>query len=158
MTDESYGVSKEIFMNMKTEDWIDVEELFYPNYSLAHEAAKRGDLDMLKKWINKAGLPINTVHHGDTFLHYAAINNQLAVAKYLISAQADVNIKNRDDQTALDIARNEKHEEMTNFLYANSSWKAVQYAQRFFNYLRTPAASEPETPVVHHKGRIEAPR
>ena len=70
-------------------------------------AAETGRMDVLKYLISK-GADVNAESQGygrGSALIYAASSNRLEAMKFLIENGADASIKNRDDKTALDIAR-----------------------------------------------------
>ena len=55
---------------------------------------------------------------------YAAINGQSEIAKLLISAGADVNIKNNDGKSALMLAKYNNHPEIVKLLEQHAKNKA----------------------------------
>ena len=69
------------------------------------EAAKRGDLDEVKRLIEN-GADVNIKDNdGDTPLHYAASGGHLDVVKFLVENGADVNAKDKYGRTPLDVAK-----------------------------------------------------
>jgi hypothetical protein len=60
---------------------------------------------------------------GCTPLHLAANNGHLEIVRFLISQRADIEAKNNEDETALDLAKERKHQEIVAFL--ESSEKLV---------------------------------
>ncbi len=86
-----------------------------------HEAAERGDLDLIEKEIVE-GANINSQNgrDGETPLQRAATRGQIEAAELLLSKGADVNIgRKRDGQTALDLAEDRGHDELAELLKKN---------------------------------------
>lgn len=71
-----------------------------------HNAASTGDMSTLKASLAK-GIGINIVdwNRGDTALIKAAKFCQVAVAQFLIASGADKMIRNEDEKTAADYAK-----------------------------------------------------
>jgi ankyrin repeat protein len=69
-----------------------------------HYAAKRGDVDSIKKNLKK-GVNVNDYHYysGQTPLHVAAAAGQKEAAAYLLSRGAVINAKTNDGHTPLDL-------------------------------------------------------
>ena len=53
---------------------------------------------------------------GDTPLHQAAFNNNLAIVEILVRNGADVNVKNELGETPADLARIHKSQALINYL------------------------------------------
>ena len=57
-------------------------------------AVQYGDIDLLKQYIELGEYNINTVDsEGCSLLHWAAINNRIEIARYLIQNKAHVRFK-----------------------------------------------------------------
>ena len=79
-------------------------------YPAVHFAVSRGDLEMVKKFLD-AGCNIelknhskNSGHFGGRMLHVAAFWNQAEAAKYLIESGAEVNVIAKEQTTPLHVA------------------------------------------------------
>ncbi|XP_031817709.1 ankyrin repeat domain-containing protein 42 isoform X3 [Sarcophilus harrisii] len=75
-----------------------------------HAAAYKGDLEMLKKLVENGTININ--EHDDnesTLLHRAAGQGHIECLQWLIERGADVNITNKDGETAADTAKKFAH-------------------------------------------------
>ena len=86
-----------------------------PDISIV-EAAGKGDLEKVKAHL-AAGTDINDRdgEHDSTALHAAAYHGKLEIVKFLISKDADINAKNRHEQTPRDVAwhEHENHEKFS---------------------------------------------
>ncbi len=86
-----------------------------PDLSIVDAAAK-GDLEKVKAHL-AAGTDINDRdgEHDSTALHAAAYHGKLEIVKFLISKDADINAKNRHEQTPRDVAwhEHENHEKFS---------------------------------------------
>lgn len=97
---------------------------FVPRHALvaAHEAAARGDVGRLQRLHEQN--PRN-LHHQDvggaSALHYAALNNQLAAARFLLAHGADVNARNLQGQSPLFYSVSANDEKMLDFLIASGA-------------------------------------
>ena len=61
-------------------------------------------IEIIKKLINHKNFCINHIDvEGNSFLHHSCINNNFQVMKLLINKNININIKNYNNQTALDI-------------------------------------------------------
>ncbi len=70
-------------------------------------AVKAGDIAEIKRILKKNPQLINTQNrNGETALHYAAMNGYVFITKLLLQHGADRSVKNRSNQTALDIVNN----------------------------------------------------
>ena len=80
------------------------------------EAAAKGDLEKVKAHL-AAETDINDRdgEHESTALHAAAYHGKLEIVKYLISKDADINAKNKHEQTPRDVAwhEQENHEKFS---------------------------------------------
>jgi uncharacterized protein YbjQ (UPF0145 family) len=79
-----------------------------PDISIVDAAAK-GDLEKVKQHL-AAGTDINerAGEHDSTALHAAAYHGKLEIVKFLISKDADINAKNKHEQTPRDVAWHEQ--------------------------------------------------
>ena len=86
-----------------------------PDISIVDAAAK-GDLEKVKQHL-AAGTDINerAGEHDSTALHAAAYHGKLEIVKFLISKDADINAKNKHEQTPRDVAwhEQENHEKFS---------------------------------------------
>lgn len=79
-------------------------------------AVARGDLDLVKK-ILKYGPDLNrTENDGWTALHFAASTGNLDIVKLLLEHNADAFVRNVNGKTAREIAQEEKHQAVVDFL------------------------------------------
>ena len=70
-----------------------------------HDAAEQGDFDAVKRILATHPHAVNEKSDlGDTALHDASLNNQVAVAKLLVKYGADVNRKGNKGKTPLHYA------------------------------------------------------
>ena len=95
----------------------DVTKADFRGDTLLHEAAANRNVTVVK-YLVSIGADVNVRNsNGGTPLHRAAWNDSnVEVLRYLVSQGADINIRNRDGRTPLDIARNNGHTEMVQFL------------------------------------------
>ena len=85
-------------MDIET-DWLD------GSASSLHWAAWIGRVNVVKKLIGKGGdIEVKDDRWGDTPLHEASRNGHLDVVKFLVENKADINAKNKNGKTLLDIA------------------------------------------------------
>ena len=79
-----------------------------PDISIVDAAAK-GNLEKVKQHL-AAGTDINerAGEHDSTALHAAAYHGKLEIVKFLISKDADINAKNKHEQTPRDVAWHEQ--------------------------------------------------
>jgi|GEM_PF-1938555 len=69
-------------------------------------SARNNNVKMVKRYLKK-GANINTkgyLTNKNTPLHHAVLNNNYLLVKYLISKGAKINLKNKDENTPLDVA------------------------------------------------------
>ncbi|XP_068927056.1 ankyrin repeat domain-containing protein 42 [Petaurus breviceps papuanus] len=82
------------------------ENLAFPG----HVAAYKGDLEMLKKLVENGIININERDDNEyTLLHRAAGQGHIECLQWLIEMGADVNITNKDGETAADTAKKFAH-------------------------------------------------
>ncbi|XP_027704145.1 ankyrin repeat domain-containing protein 42 isoform X1 [Vombatus ursinus] len=82
------------------------ENLTFPG----HVAAYKGDLEMLKKLVENGIININERDDNEsTLLHRAAGQGHIECLQWLIEMGADVNITNKDGETAADTAKKFAH-------------------------------------------------
>ena len=87
-----------------------------------HDASRKGDLKAVQQ-ILESGVDINLRDlTGFTPLHWAAMNNQMEVAGFLIKKGADINAReSKYNLSPLDIARTRKIKEMEQLLLKNGA-------------------------------------
>lgn len=80
-----------------------------------------GSAELMSYAINK-GADINKYrdHDRNTLLHLAVVNRNMKMVKCLVENNINTKIKNRNNETALDIAKKSNETEMTSFLESNS--------------------------------------
>ena len=78
-------------------------------------SAAKGKLDVLKLLVDKISINYKD-KFGRTALHYAAINNQVIIVKYLLSKNVNRRIKDIQDKTPLDIAKTNGYVEIIELL------------------------------------------
>lgn len=74
-----------------------------------HLAVRYGQPDTISTLL-EYGIDINAHNRGWTALHLAALNGHTDIASILLNKSASTLLSNQDGKTALDIAREEKHE------------------------------------------------
>ena len=85
-------------------------------YSILHIAARTGQT-AVAEFALANGANINLPSNSKkTPLHYTAQLNQLAMAKLLVEAKADLEAKDKKGRTALDLATGEAKRELANYL------------------------------------------
>ncbi len=97
---------------------------FVPRHALvaAHEAAARGDVRRLQSLYEKD--PSNLLREdvgGATALHYAALNHQMAAARFLLSHGAGVNARNLQGQSPLFYAVSANDDKMVQYLVSQGA-------------------------------------
>lgn len=81
------------------------------------DAAKEGNLDLLKKALGRVRDGVNTRDdNGTTALHYAARDGHMKIVKYLLDNGADVTLIDNDDDTARDAADGSDHNDIVELL------------------------------------------
>jgi ankyrin repeat protein len=88
---------------------------------------------------------------GCTPLHLAARNDHLEVVKYLIYRGADVNLKNNDDNNALDLAKKRDNQEIVAFLESSEEW--VQLSKAGKTVAKPPVKQAPPKEFIKTKPR-----
>ena len=86
-----------------------------PNISIT-EAAAKGDLEKVRvHWASGTDINERSGEHDSTALHAAAYHGKLEIVKFLISKDADINAKNKHEQTPRDVAwhEQENHEKFS---------------------------------------------
>ena len=87
-----------------------------------HKAVKTGDLEMVKKLIRgNPALISDTESHRLTPLHEAAADGRNAIVRFLLLQGAEVNAKDRHDETPLDFAARNHHIETMDLLLAHKA-------------------------------------
>lgn len=97
---------------------------FVPRHALvaAHEAAARGDVSRLERLYEEN--PENLLRQdvgGASSLHYAALNHQMAAARFLIAHGVQVDARNLQGQSPLFYAVSANDERMLDFLIASGA-------------------------------------
>jgi hypothetical protein len=78
---------------------------------------------MLDVILTKTGASVNSAgHHGNNLLLYAATWGQYDVVEYLLKNNADVNIRNEDNDSALTLARKNGHSDVAVLLRQYGAW------------------------------------
>ena len=85
-------------------------------YSILHAAIRKGKTEVVTFALaNGANVNLRSKSKKSP-LHYAAQYNQLAAAKLLVEAKADLTVKDKRGRTALDLAQGEAKRELAKFL------------------------------------------
>ena len=96
--------------------WKEGESLF--------AAVVEGDTEKVVALVNTLGCDVNLRNEGGmTALHYAADRGNLVLVKLLVEHNADVNIRDNDDQSPLAIAEICDHQDIVSFLITLSPQK-----------------------------------
>jgi ankyrin repeat protein len=87
------------------------------HYSALHAAAFNGHLDVCRLLLD-SGAKVNRVtkRKRSTPLHSAAMKGHLSVVKLLVEKGANIRLKNRNGQTASDVARVNRHRNVADWL------------------------------------------
>jgi ankyrin repeat protein len=81
---------------------------------ILYSTAASGFLEIV---LYESGAKINVVDEdGDTPMHDAAFNGHFLVVNYLVWKNAEINHKNKNGKTPLDLAVDEGNEEIAEFL------------------------------------------
>ena len=127
-----------------------------------HEAASEGQLEIVKYLVSQ-GAEINSkgaasiewspFHRtmGCTPLHVAANKGHLEIVKYLISQGADIEVKNNEDDTALDLA--EKRGYLKIVSYLASQKKKIQLSKK----VSTAKSAPVKQPTLEEPKKKERP-
>jgi len=88
------------------------------SYVPLHHAAYYGHIEIVKLLLmHGAHNSINAQScTGSTPLYYAVYRNHIEIVKLLVDAGASITLKNKDHETALDLARREKKQEISQLL------------------------------------------
>jgi ankyrin repeat protein/uncharacterized caspase-like protein len=127
-----------------------------------HDAASNGQLEIVKYLVSHGAnvnvkgaslLEWSPIHRtlGCTPLHLAANKSHLEIERYLISEGADIEAKNNEDETALDLARKRKHQEIVAFL--ESSERLIPQSKPTKMVSKTPVKKAPPEEFVESKPR-----
>jgi ankyrin repeat protein len=127
-----------------------------------HYAADKGYLEIVKHLISKGSeidtkaafyLQVGSIELtlGCTPLHIAARNDHLEVVKYLVSQGADVNLKNNEDNNALDLAKNRGNQEIVAFLESSEELAQISKAKK--TVAETPVKQAPPKESIKTKHR-----
>lgn len=100
------------------EEIVDVNQAGGFDDTLLHLAARKGEIEDVKLLV-ACGADVNAVGDmGCTPLHEAAVRGQVEVVAFLLENGADPGIKNEFGKTAVDWARDEKHDAVVRLLQA----------------------------------------
>ena len=92
-----------------------------------HIAAKSGNLQSLQSWLKANPDFLNKkTNDGNTALYLAVYGKHLDLVKYLVSAGADLNIRNTMGQSAYNLAESCKFESIKDFLLSKKADKSPQ--------------------------------
>merc|ERR1711924_111193 len=89
------------------------------NYTPLHVAAYKGHLSVVKyltQYIQDVNLKTDSYWSNTTPLHEASEGGSLAIVKYLIGKGADPTLKRSNGKTAYDLAVDEGHDGVANYL------------------------------------------
>ncbi|MFT7087385.1 MAG: ankyrin repeat protein [Rickettsiales bacterium] len=99
----------------------DVNLLTSNGWTALHFAAQRGYLEVVKILIRaKVNVNAQGIAYHRTALHYAADQGRTLVAKELIKAGADLNLIDKQDLTALDVAARKSYLDIVELLKVKS--------------------------------------
>ncbi len=94
-----------------------------PDFSLLealYDAARNGQLDVVRDFIENKGVKPTKMLNGHTILHEAVLSGNLNLVEYivdtLISYNIDLNIPNNDNKKPIDLARDAKHRAIVDYL------------------------------------------
>ena len=92
-----------------------------------HIAAKSGDLQSIESWLKANPDFLNKkTNDGNTALYLAVYGKHLDLVKYLVSAGADLNIRNTMGQSAYNLAESCKFETIKDFLLSKNADRSPQ--------------------------------
>ena len=92
-----------------------------------HIAAKSGDFQSIESWLKANPDFLNRkTTDGNTALYLAVYGKHLDLVKYLVSAGADLNIRNTMGQSAYNLAESCKFETIKDFLLSKKADKSLQ--------------------------------
>lgn len=104
-----------------------------------HAAAGKGSLEVANVLIKKgAGVNERVTSNGFSPLHVAVVNGKAEIAKILMSNGADINARTKQEQTPLDKAVSEEHNEIADLIRENggvSGKKKENYNRNIINSL-----------------------
>ena len=92
-----------------------VQECQSQGWNSLHLAVRHGQPDTIITLLEH-GIMIDTGNNGWTALHLAALNGHVDIASILLNKGAACSLCNSDGKTALDIAREEKHERIVTII------------------------------------------
>ena len=119
---------------------------FYAGKNGLAEVARRGNFEMVRLLIER-GVDINNRHGDDdrTALHFAVIRSQPTIVQYLVESGINVNARDNEGKSALNIAYDKGEMEIYNYLKANG---AIDYEPRQVVQQSTPAPAPAPTPAT----------
>jgi ankyrin repeat protein len=94
------------------------------------DAAERGDLSKVTSLVTQLNVNDKDCESGDTALHRAADKGHLAIVKFLVGKDADINVKNSDDKIPLQLANKHSHQEIVKLLRQESFNAVMQDIRR----------------------------
>ena len=122
----------------------------FSGWNSLHLAVRYGQPDTITTLLEH-GIDINAHNRGWTALHLAALNGHTDIASILLNKGAGTEMANSDGKTALDIAREEKHERIVAIIL-EMEFQAVDGcgggAEGGVPRLPTPPPSPPSAPPM----------
>jgi ankyrin repeat protein len=114
-------------------------DIFFNSDISIFEACRRGDLEVVKEYIEVEKIDINIIENNNyTPLILAADNNRIDVVEYLIEKGADINYQDIYDRTALQYATLRENINIVKVLIeSNANWNLKDnLGNDFLTYLQ----------------------